>query len=127
MKLYAKMIIAMVGLFTGIALTACSTITCRLKDRAVGQLAAATAEFLECDNKASIIADFDKAAQALGICKAKQTGPIADAVCKPIVDTVVNDFVGNVPPKAWACKATKAKEQLSSFLVEQCKRLPVEE
>lgn len=106
--------------------TACTAIQCRIKDRAVDTLAKGTAEFLECDGLDAIKADFNKAAEAVGICKKTQTGPIADSLCKPVIDQALGAVVDNVPPKAWACKATKAKEKLSAFLVEKCKLLPVE-
>jgi hypothetical protein len=123
---YGKLLISSAALFVAVVLTACSAIQCRLKNRAVAQLSLAASAFLECANPKAIVADFDKAAQALGLCKKTQTGPIADALCKPIIESVVGNFVGNLPPQAWQCKATKAKHAVVRFLTEQCQKLPVD-
>jgi hypothetical protein len=123
---HGKLLIGVTALFVAVVLVACTAIQCRLKDRAVTQLSLATAAFLECANPKAIAADFDKAAQALGLCKKTQTGPLADALCKPIIESVVGSFVGNLPPQAWQCKATKAKDAVVRFLTEQCQKLPVD-
>lgn len=110
-----------------LSLVACKTILCRAKDKAVDALTDKYAEVLECSGKPAIKEMFNSAADAVGVCKTgAPTGPIADALCKPVIDAVLKQLTGLIP-EAHGCKATKVTADLSAKLVEKCESLKVDE
>lgn len=116
----AGMLLALVGLlFIG-----CAALQCRFKDQVTTSFATGTANLLQCSNKAAIKKWYDDKAAQFGICTA-QTGAIADALCKPFIDSIVPGIVDAPIPKEWGCTAENAKESLSALLVDLCKKIPV--
>lgn len=109
-------------------IAACKGPGCLVHEKIVDSATHAVANTLECDNFPAIREDIDKVVGALGLCKADEMpkGPLADAFCPMVADTVVEFVYKNGIPAKYGCKATKAREYLKSVLTTQCKRLPVE-
>lgn len=121
------MILAGVSLV--LVMSACSALQCRAKDRAVEALAAGYSEVFECakEGRPAIEKMFSDAAESIGICKKTQTGPIADVLCRPVIEQTIGKLPGALIPASHKCKATKVTAKAVDFLVEKCRLLPVAE
>lgn len=116
-----KMWLIPVGVALAMVLGACSALQCRAKDKVSTELANRTAEVLECDGKAAIKEDFESIAEAVGICRETQeTGPIGEALCKPVIDGVLFQLKQHGIPAKWKCRASAVTATLSAKLTERC-------
>lgn len=117
-------VLGALALVAVLTLGACSFLQCRFKERVVDAFSEGTANFLECSGKAAVRRDISEIVSKFGICST-ETGPIADALCAPLVASIVEVVADKPIPKDWACKATKAKAEVTNFLVDLCKKIPV--
>lgn len=117
------------GLSLALVMAACSALKCRLKDQAVRSLASAYSEVFECapEGRPAIEKMFSDGADAIGLCKKPQTGPIADALCRPVIEQTIGQLPSKLIPASHKCKATNVTAKAVEFLVEKCKLLPVEQ
>lgn len=116
-----------VGVALVLVMGACTALQCRAKEQAVKSLSSAYSEVFECapEGRPAIEKMFSDGAEALGICRQTQTGPIADALCRPVIEQTIGKIPAQLIPASHKCKATKITAKAVDFLVEKCKLLPV--
>lgn len=120
MKLILMLVLA-------VAFTGCSSLKpgCFIQDKLSAVATDIVASKLQCANAFAVKADMDQLVSKIGLCKESQTGPIADAVCPLLVNTVVDKISGAAIPAEWGCTATDAKAAVKDALTSACKMIPV--
>lgn len=123
MRLTLILPLLLLGLFSG-----CTALKpgCFIQDKLSAVATDVVVSKLQCMNSFAVKADMDALVKVLGVCKeTKKTGPIADAVCPLVVDSVVNKLIGAAIPAEWQCSAENAKATVRAALSYACKQIPV--
>lgn len=110
-----------------LGLSACTSLKpgCIIEDKLTEVATNTITEKLQCVGKSAIQADMKALVGGLGMCKAQQTGMVADAVCPLLVSTVVMKLKTMAIPSEWQCSAVDAKVFLTEHLTNACKMIPV--
>jgi hypothetical protein len=110
-----------------LVLAGCSTVQCFLKDKLATGFTEVVVDNAQCDNPSVVYDRNVKLIEGFGLCK-PQTGPLASAVCRPVVDAIVNKVVTaglDATYPGAGCHGTVAKQAFSDALTNFCVQLPV--